>query len=72
MAGQAMQQVLLTATVEGLTTSFLTQPVEVDYTRAAIRDLIGGSLHPQTVLRLGYGYPAATTPRRPAEVETTP
>jgi hypothetical protein len=71
-AGQGMQRVLLAATAAGLNASFLAQPVEVPATRAELRDLLGGRLHPQTVLRLGYGYPAARTPRRPvAEVTKT-
>lgn len=63
-AGQAMQRVLLTATVEGLSASFLSQVVEVAQTRRQLRTLIGGGLWPQTMLRLGYGPPAPTTRRR--------
>jgi hypothetical protein len=69
-AGQAMQRVLLTATVEGLRASFLSQPTEIPATRAALRELIGGRLHPQTVLRVGYGYATPRTPRRPARTVT--
>jgi len=71
LAGIAMQRVLLTATVLGLSTSFLSQPVEVLSTRAALRTLLEGSGHPQTVLRIGYGHPAARTPRRPVSAVTT-
>jgi nitroreductase len=70
-AGAAMQRVLLTATVLGLSTSFLSQPVEVPSTRAALRTLLDGTGHPQTVLRTGYGHPAARTPRRPVSAVTT-
>jgi nitroreductase len=63
-AGQALQRVLLTATVEGLYASFLSQVVEVPQTRRQLRTLIGGGLWPQTVLRLGYGSPAPATRRR--------
>lgn len=63
--GQALQRLLLTATVEGLTASFLSQPTEIPAYRDALRGLIGGLAHPQTVLRLGYGYTAPQTPRRP-------
>jgi hypothetical protein len=62
-AGQALQRVLLTAATAGLSASFLSQPMEVPYTRAAVRQLIGGD-HPQTVLRLGYGQSVAQTRRR--------
>src|SRR5262249_8942211 len=68
--GEAMQRVLLTATVDGLCVSFLSQPIEVAATRAAVRALIGGQSYPQTVLRLGYGYPTTPTPRRPIEAVT--
>ena len=62
-AGQALQRVLLTAATAGLSASFLSQPMEVPYTRSALRQLIGGD-HPQTVLRLGYGQSVAQTRRR--------
>lgn len=68
--GQALQRVLLTATVEGLSASFLSQPTEIAHTRTALGELVGG-LRPQTVLRLGYGYPTPHTPRRPVETVTT-
>jgi hypothetical protein len=70
-AGLAMQRVLLTATVIGLSASFFAQPVEVPYTRAALHTLMAGQGHPQTVLRIGYGHPATRTPRRPASAVTT-
>lgn len=70
-AGQAMQRVLLTATAAGLAASFLTQPVELPGTRAALRTLLGDALHPQTVLRIGHGHPAPRTPRRPVPAVTT-
>ncbi len=63
-AGQALQRVLLTAATAGLSASFLSQPMEVPYTRGALRQLIGGHGHPQTVLRLGYGQSVAQTRRR--------
>ncbi|MCX2951437.1 Acg family FMN-binding oxidoreductase [Lentzea sp. NEAU-D7] len=64
-AGQAMQRVLLAATVHGLSASFLSQPVEVHSVREQLRRSLGGVLVPQTVLRLGYSTPVAATPRRP-------
>lgn len=63
-AGQAMQRALLVATAAGLSVSFLSQPVEVPYTRAALRALLAGR-YPHTVLRIGYGYQTSPTPRRP-------
>ncbi|MEO6084001.1 MAG: nitroreductase [Umezawaea sp.] len=66
-AGQAMQRVLLTATALGLSASFLSQVVEVRRVREDLRRSLGGSLFPQTVLRLGFGSPVPPTPRRPVE-----
>jgi nitroreductase len=66
-AGQAMQRVLLAATAAGLSASFLSQVVEVPGTRRQLRELIGGGLWPQTVLRLGYGSPVPPTRRRAIE-----
>jgi len=63
-AGQAMQRVLLAATVEGLTTSFLSQLIEVERAREELRRLIGGPRGPQVVLRIGRGWPVPATPRR--------
>jgi nitroreductase len=64
-AGQAMQRVLLTATSTGLAASFLTQLIEVPSVRTELRQLLGGGLWPQTVLRIGYGSPVPPVPRRP-------
>jgi hypothetical protein len=62
--GQALQRVLLTATVNGLSVSFLSHVVETARTREQVRHLIGGSRPPQAVLRLGHGWPVVATPRR--------
>lgn len=68
-AGQAMQRVLLTATAEGLATSFLSHIVEVRQTREQLRRLIGATKPPQVVLRIGHGWPVPSTPRRgPADL----
>ncbi|MFI9450729.1 Acg family FMN-binding oxidoreductase [Amycolatopsis sp. NPDC052450] len=69
-AGCAMQRVLLTATDAGLSASFYSQPIEITAVRAELRDLLGGAGHPQTVFRLGYGYPGVKPPRRPIEAVT--
>jgi hypothetical protein len=65
-AGQALQRVLLTATVLGLAASFLSQPIEVSDERRELRRLLADGRHPQAVLRLGFGAPVAGTPRRDA------
>lgn len=58
-AGQAMQRVLLAATVAGLSASFQSRVVEVPATRKQVRELIVGGLWPQAMLRIGYAVPAA-------------
>ncbi|GAA1256733.1 nitroreductase [Sphaerisporangium rubeum] len=64
-AGQALQRVLLTATVHGLSASFLNQPLD-------LRDMRGRTDprhrrgHPQMIIRLGYGPAVPRAPRRPA------
>ncbi|MEU7788885.1 hypothetical protein [Amycolatopsis sp. NPDC049159] len=64
-AGMAMQRVLLTATAEGLATSFLSQPFETSRTRDSLVGLFAGLGQPHTLLRIGYGYPTRLTARRP-------
>jgi nitroreductase len=65
-AGQALQRVLLTATAEGLATSFLSHVVEVPLAREELRRLVGVTRPPQVVLRIGRGWPVPATPRRSA------
>ena len=66
-AGQALQRALLTATHHGAVASILSAPTEVPSIRAALRDLMGGTMYPQLVLRLGSGGPGAASPRRPVD-----
>ncbi|MFI5614266.1 Acg family FMN-binding oxidoreductase [Amycolatopsis sp. NPDC051903] len=70
-AGLALQRVLLTATVEGLVTTFVSQPFETPGTRGPLRELFRGVGRPHTLLRLGYGLPVRSTARRPAGEVTT-
>ncbi|WP_376732669.1 Acg family FMN-binding oxidoreductase [Streptomyces broussonetiae] len=65
-AGQAVERVLLLATLEGLSSSLATQPVEWTDLRWALRDPVSGTGHVQLILRLGYGPEGPGTPRRPA------
>ena len=64
LAGQALQRMLLTATTAGLVTSLFLQPTEL----AAARDELRAGLRrrgwPSILIRVGYGIPAAPTPRR--------
>jgi hypothetical protein len=66
-AGQALQRALLTATHHGAAASMFSAPTEVPSIRAALRDLMGGTMYPQLVLRFGSGIPAASSPRRPVD-----
>ena len=63
-AGQALQKVLLTATDTGLTTSMISQPIEVTAARDQLRRSLGRTGYPQLTLRIGYGMPAHATARR--------
>ncbi|MBI3910781.1 MAG: nitroreductase [Armatimonadetes bacterium] len=64
-AGQALARVLLRACVEGVSASFLNQPIEVPELRPRLRALIGRPGFPQLLLRMGYGPEVKPTPRRP-------
>jgi nitroreductase len=64
-AGLALQRVLLTAADAGLSSSMLSQPIEVPTAREMLRTALGRSGTPQLLIRFGYGQPAAATPRRP-------
>ncbi|WP_327002222.1 nitroreductase family protein [Dactylosporangium sp. NBC_01737] len=71
-AGQALQRVLLTATVAGLASTPMSQPLELPRLRRLVTDTAAGQWA-QVILRLGYGQPTTPTPRRPlAEVLITP
>jgi nitroreductase len=64
-AGQAMERVLLRATVLGVSASFLNQPLELPGARSRVREELGVPGHPQIVMRLGVGREVPPTPRRP-------
>jgi nitroreductase len=63
-AGQALQRVLLTATLRGVAAAPLTQPLETA-DAWLVRDPRAGAEQPQMILRLGYGLPVPASPRRP-------
>jgi nitroreductase len=64
-AGMALERVLLTATLLGLSVGLLSQAMEIPDLRWLVRDPASGSHHPQVVLRLGYGQQPPPTPRLP-------
>ncbi|USQ85996.1 nitroreductase family protein [Streptomyces phaeoluteigriseus] len=71
-AGQALQYVLLTATVHGLRTSLLHQAMEWPDLRAATALPRPKRCHPQLLIRFGYGPEGARTPRGPGHSAARP
>ncbi|QRP49164.1 hypothetical protein [Amycolatopsis sp. FDAARGOS 1241] len=65
-AGQAVQRVLLTATVAGQSAAHWTD-VLTPASRRELRGLLGGGLWPQVPLCLGHGAPAPVPERAPLE-----
>jgi hypothetical protein len=63
-AGQALQKVLLTATDAGLDTSMISQPIEVPAAQEQLRRSLGRTGWQQIAVRLGYGAPGHSSPRR--------
>ncbi|MFI7413518.1 Acg family FMN-binding oxidoreductase [Streptomyces sp. NPDC049627] len=64
-AGQALQRVLLEATLADLATSLTSHALEDRELRMVARDPGSGTGQVQMVLRLGYGPRGPATPRRP-------
>jgi hypothetical protein len=64
-AGEALAHVLLRAQVEGVSASFLNQPIEVAELRPRLQCVAGREGFPQLLLRLGYAPLVPATPRRP-------
>ncbi|MFI6010110.1 Acg family FMN-binding oxidoreductase [Streptomyces sp. NPDC051243] len=64
-AGQALERVLLQATLDGLATSLTSHALEWPDIRWAVRDPLSAMGFVQIVLRLGYGPSGPRTPRRP-------
>ncbi|MBB5157637.1 nitroreductase [Saccharopolyspora phatthalungensis] len=68
-AGQAWQRVWLTATARGLVAATLPEIVAAPGIRDGLSRLLGDEAHPQALLRIGYGAPSPSAPRRdPAEL----
>lgn len=64
-AGLALERVLLTATRDGLSASFLNQPLEYDDLRRAVQRTTGKPGFAHMVIRFATSVPAGSTPRRP-------
>jgi hypothetical protein len=68
--GRALMQILLRAAVEGVAASYLNQPIEVQALRQRVTALLGNSVFPQLILRMGYpvGEDRQTPRRKPEDV----
>lgn len=64
-AGQALERLLLEATLAGISASFMNQSLEQDDLRCLVRNPLAGIGNSQMIVRLGYGDPVPATPRRP-------
>jgi nitroreductase len=64
-AGQALQRVLLTATRDGVATSLLYQPIELQDMQQPDAEWWPWREHPQIIVRFGYGPRGPDSPRRP-------
>lgn len=63
-AGEALEHILLVATLNKLSASFLFQVIEHDDMRETEDRSWPWPEHPQMIIRLGYGASAIPTPRR--------
>lgn len=63
-SGQALQRVLLRATVHNLAATPMTQPLEIPAVRELVTDT-SSDQWAQVILRLGYAPPTIRAPRRP-------
>lgn len=63
--GQAMAKVLLRAYADGLSVSYMNEPIQVTELRPRLDTLLGRTDYPQLLLRFGYGRAVKPTPRRP-------
>lgn len=73
LAGAGMQRALLTATVLGLSASFLPRPLAVPALREALAGELSAHGVVQMLLRVGYSQPVIPASRRPAdEVSSQP
>lgn len=62
-AGEALQHVLLAASLHEVSASYLNQPIEIEPLREQLAAVIGAG-HPQVLFRVGFTVESAGTPRR--------
>ncbi|HKD97224.1 MAG TPA: nitroreductase family protein, partial [Micromonosporaceae bacterium] len=63
-AGRALQRVLLTATLHGIASTLMTQPMEIPRLRQLLAAPVDERVTAQAVLRFGYADASPATPRR--------
>jgi hypothetical protein len=66
-AGQGLGGALLSLQADGVSVSYLNQPMELPELRQRVRSLLSREGSPQLVLRLGVGRSTKPTPRRAVE-----
>jgi len=61
------------ATDAGLAASMLSQPIEIPHARDQLRRTLRRQGTPQMIIRLGFGQPTTSSPRRPIDsvIDTT-
>jgi len=64
-AGQALQQILLTASTWGVAAALHSQPLELGWLRESIRTRLSDGAYPHLLLRVGMVTQAAVSVRRP-------
>lgn len=64
-AGLGLQRLLLVATKEGYSASFLNQPIEISELRSRLASDLQMTGYPQLLLRVGRGSASPHSPRRP-------
>jgi hypothetical protein len=62
--GMSLSRLLLIAADEGISASYLNQPIEVPELNMQLRELLGLKGYPQLIIRMGYGKQVKPTPRR--------
>jgi hypothetical protein len=65
VAGQALQHMLLKATIAGVSASYLNPPIELAQLRPRLAQVFRSKRKPQMLLRIGHGRAISPTPRRP-------
>ena len=66
-AGQALQQILLTASTWGVAAALHSQPLELGWLRESIRTRLSDGAYPHLLLRVGMVTQAAVSVRRPPD-----